>query len=67
MIRAGSTLPAGPSWFLTLSPADLQWPENFQAILPNLTLEDATKLSFRNRIRMVNEHPYKIATMFWER
>ena len=67
-----------PSWFMTLSCADLRWPELFHIIARtkgmNLTNEQVEALSYNERCSMLNLNPvivakhfqYKVETFFTE-
>ena len=66
MLQSRSQLPAGPSWFLTVSPADCYWPENFHAINSHLTEAEVQNLSHLERQRYLVEYSYQMATMFHE-
>lgn len=67
-----------PSWFMTLSCADLRWPELFHIIARtkgmNLTNEQVEALSYNERCSMLNLNPvivakhfqYKVETFFIE-
>lgn len=53
-----------PIWFLTLSSADLYWPQLFMAIDPNLTEENVSKLSLLQRSIMLQENPVLACILF---
>ena len=57
-----------PSWFMTLSCADLRWPELFQIIAKtqglNLTDEEIEALSYNERCSMINLNPVVVAKHF---
>ena len=57
-----------PTWFMTLSCADLGWPELFQIIArtqgKNLTNEQVTALSYNERCSMLNLNPVVVAKHF---
>ena len=67
-----------PTWFMTLSCADLRWPELFQIIArtqgKNLTDEQVDALSYNERCSMLNFNPvlaakhfqYRVETFFTE-
>ena len=67
-----------PTWFLTLSCADLRWPELFQIIAKtrghNMTDEEVEDLSYHERCSMLNFNPvivtkhfqYNVETFFRE-
>ena len=67
-----------PTWFMTLSCADLRWPELFQIIArtngKNLTAEEVEALSYDERCRLLNFNPvilakhfqYRVETFFTE-
>jgi hypothetical protein len=56
-----------PTWFLTLSSADLYWPELWMAIKPSLSYEDAACLSMNDRKKFLNTNPTMACRMFRER
>lgn len=56
-----------PTLFVTLSPADLFWPELFQAIDPSLSVNDISKLSQTDRQKMLSANPVKAAIFFQTR
>ena len=57
-----------PTWFMTLSCADLRWPELFQIIARtqglNLTEEKIEALSYSERCSMLNLNPVVVAKHF---
>ena len=57
-----------PTWFMTLSCADLRWPELFQIIARtqglNLTDEQLEALSYNERCSMLNLNPVIVAKHF---
>ena len=57
-----------PTWFMTLSCADLRWPELFQIIArtqgKNLTNEQVDALSYNERCSMLNVNPVVVAKHF---
>jgi DNA replication protein DnaC len=57
-----------PTWFLTLSCADLRWPELFQIIARcqgmNMTDEQVEELSYIERCSMLNLNPVIVAKHF---
>ena len=57
-----------PTWFMTLSCADLRWPELFQIIAQangkNMTAEEVEALSYDERCRLLNLNPVIIAKHF---
>ena len=57
-----------PTWFMTLSCADLRWPELFQIIArtqgKNLTDEQVEALSYNERCSMLNLNPVVVAKHF---
>ena len=57
-----------PTWFMTLSCADLRWPELFQIIARtkgmNLTNEQVEALSYNDRCSMLNLNPVVVAKHF---
>ena len=67
-----------PTWFMTLSCADLRWPELFQIISrangSNMTDEEVDALSYEERCRLLNLNPvitakhfqYRVETFFTE-
>lgn len=52
-----------PTWFFTLSSADLYWPELFIAIDNSLTYDSASKLSPDQRRQMLNANPTLACTV----
>ena len=67
-----------PSWFMTLSCADLRWPELFQIISRangrNMNDEEVDALSYDEKCRLINLNPvitakhfqYRVKTLFTE-
>jgi hypothetical protein len=57
-----------PTWFMTLSCADLRWPELFQIVArtqgKNLTDEQVQALSYVERCQMLNANPVVVAKHF---
>ena len=57
-----------PTWFMTLSCADLRWPELFQIIArtdgKNITAEEVEALSYDERCRLLNFNPVIVAKHF---
>ena len=57
-----------PTWFMTLSCADLRWPELFQIIArtngKNITAEEVEALSYDERCRLLNLNPVIVAKHF---
>ena len=57
-----------PMWFMTLSCADLRWPELFQIIGrvngKNMTDEEVDALSYDERCRLLNLNPVLVAKHF---
>ena len=57
-----------PTWFMTLSCADLRWPELFQIIAQangkSMTAEEVEALSYDERCRLLNLNPVIIAKHF---
>lgn len=57
-----------PTWFMTLSCADLRWPELFQIIArtngKNITDEEVEALSYDERCRLLNLNPVIVAKHF---
>ena len=57
-----------PTWFMTLSCADLRWPELFQILARiqgnNLTDEQVDALSYNERCQMLNLNPVVVAKHF---
>ena len=60
-----------PTWFMTLSCADLRWPELFQIIArtqgKNMTDEQVEALSYNERCSMLNLNPVVVAKHFQHR
>jgi hypothetical protein len=60
-----------PTWFVTLSSADLYWPELWiaiEALNGNvLSLEDAAKLTYQERVNLLDANPVLAARMFKSR
>ena len=60
-----------PTWFMTLSCADLRWPELFQIIArtqgKNLTDEQVEAMSYNERCSMLNHNPVVVAKHFQHR
>ena len=57
-----------PTWFMTLSCADLRWPELFQTVArtqgKNLTEEEVEAMSYNERCQMLNINPVVVAKYF---
>ena len=57
-----------PTWFMTLSCADLRWPELFQIISrmqgKDITDEEVDALSYDERCKMLNLNPVIVAKHF---
>ena len=57
-----------PTWFMTLSCADLRWPELFQVISrmqgKDITDEDVDALSYDEKCKMLNLNPFIVAKHF---
>ena len=57
-----------PTWFLTLSAADLKWPEVIQSIArqygTNLSDEDVKSLSWEEKCKWIRTNPVTAARMF---
>jgi hypothetical protein len=58
-----------PTWFMTLSCADLRWPELFQIIARTkgnnyITTEEVEALSYHERCSMLNLNPVMVAKHF---
>lgn len=57
-----------PTWFMTLSCADLRWPELFQIIAKmqgkKMTNEEVDALSYNERCQMLNTNPVIVAKHF---
>jgi len=57
-----------PTWFMTLSCADLRWPELFQIIArmqgKNMSNEEVDALSYNDRCSMLNLNPVVVAKHF---
>ena len=60
-----------PTWFMTLSCADLRWPELFQIIAKmqgkKMTNEEVDALSYNERCQMLNTNPVIVAKHFQHR
>ena len=67
MIRTLGT----PTFFLTLSAADLRWPEVIQTIGKQYGYEfskkDVKEMSWRNKCKWINQNPVTVARMFQDR
>ena len=57
-----------PTWFMTLSCADLRWPELFQIIAKmqgkKMTNEELDALSYNERCQILNTNPVIVAQHF---
>jgi hypothetical protein len=53
-----------PTWFMTLSSADLYWPELWMALQPALSELQASQLTFTQRQSLLNANPVMAARMF---
>ena len=57
-----------PTWFMTLSCADLRWPELFQIISrmqeKDITDEEVDALSYDEKFKMLNLNPVIVAKHF---
>lgn len=68
MLRGGKSLPVSvPTWFLTLSAADVQWPEVFKAINPTLSDDEILNIPVYERMRMIVDNPNIVSTIYWHR
>ena len=60
-----------PTWFLTLSAADLHWPEMIQAVAvqfgKKLTQKDVEKMSMKDRSTYLHQNPITGVCMFQHR
>ena len=60
-----------PTWFITLSCADLRWPELFQVVArtqgKNVSNEQVESLSYVERYQMLNANPVIVAKHFQHR
>ena len=60
-----------PTWFLTLSAADLHWPEMIQAVAvqfgQKLTQKDVQKMSIKDRSTYIQQNPVTGVCMFQHR
>ena len=60
-----------PTWFLTLSAADLHWPEMIQAVAvqfgKKLTQKDVLKMSIADRSKYLHQNPITCVQMFQHR
>ena len=60
-----------PTWFLTLSAADLHWPEMIQAVAvqfgKKLTQKDVQKMSIKDRSTYLHHNPITGVCMFQHR
>ena len=60
-----------PTWFLTLSAADLHWPEMIQAVAyqfgRKLSQEDVLKMSMAERSKYLHQNPVQGVRMFQHR
>ena len=60
-----------PTWFLTLSSADLHWPEIIQAVgiqlLQKITKEDVEKMSWKKKSNYLKNNPVTTVRMFQSR
>ncbi|XP_028408493.1 uncharacterized protein LOC114531049 [Dendronephthya gigantea] len=60
-----------PTWFMTLSCADLRWPELFQIVArtqgKDITEEEVEALSYVERCEMLNANPVVVAKHFQHR
>ena len=60
-----------PTWFMTLSCADLRWPELFQIVAKtqgrNITEKEVEALSYVERCKMLNANPVVVAKHFQHR
>lgn len=57
-----------PTWFMTLSCADLRWTELFQILSRiqgnNLTDEEVNNLTYEEKCKMINLNPVVVAKHF---
>lgn len=68
MLKHTSALPVKePTWFATLSSAEVYWPEIFQAIDPSLSLEDIQNMPLGKRHALIRANPHIVGTIFYER
>ena len=60
-----------PTWFMTLSCADLRWPELFQSVARiqgrDITVDEVEALSYIERCQMLNANPVVMAKHFQNR
>jgi hypothetical protein len=64
LARLASPLMPNPTWFMTLSSADLCWPELWMALRPDLTEVTAAQLTFSQRATLLNSNPVMACRMF---
>jgi hypothetical protein len=67
LARLTSPQMSEPVWFLTLSSADLYWPELWKAIFPVMTMEECKSLPYEERQRALRDNPVLACRMFRSR
>ena len=71
MARLASTEMTSPTWFITLSSADLYWPELWVAIAASkgvkMSFETAAQTSFADRCKLLDENPALACRLFKSR
>lgn len=67
LARLASPLMPNPTWFMTLSSADLHWPELWQSIDSGLSADEASRLPYKTRCELLNNNPALAARLFKER
>ena len=67
LARLSSPVLSDPVWFLTLSSADLYWPELWKAIYPEKTMEECKSLSYKESQKALRDNPVMACRMFRSR
>jgi hypothetical protein len=67
LARLSSPVMSDPVWFVTLSSADLYWPEFWKAIYPESTMEECKSFSYEERQKSLRDNPAMACRMFRSR
>ena len=71
MVRLASAEMSSPTWFITLSSADLYWPELWVAIAASkgqkMSFETAAQTSFADRCKLLDDNPALACRLFKSR
>jgi hypothetical protein len=64
LARLSSPVMSEPVWFLTLSSADLYWPELWKAIYPEKSMAECKSLPYEERQKALRDNPILACRMF---